>query len=462
MRFYLIFTLLIAVIIGCNTPSSTTSSEAITEDTIIPQGIKRGTINVLSAVTDASCNYALFVPSDSLKKYPLIVIFDPHAAGNHAASQYKELAEKYKIVLASSNNIQNNMSTERFSYFANCIIDDVMNNTPIDSDYVYLMGFSGGARVASYLAQKQNVFKGLIGCGAGLNDLVNVKSTNFLYVGMAGFSDFNFLELNKSENVLRQSSVKTHFKYFEGKHEWPADSIMEYAFVAISLDLKNKIQNDNIKQFFQKKITDSKKIPIRDSWKKSLEYKSLKELLFNSVEFANEKTIVNNYLGGYESKTAERTINLSLNTESKSQTELQNAIVTKDIEWWKKKLAILNSALIKKNKTPADYRDIRLLNYISMICYSSTNQSLKSNDLVSAEKFIKIYKLADPLNSYAVYFTGVYFAINKMYDIAIDSLDRSLQLGFSDKNMWKTEQSFYALKDSLRFIDLESKLNTMP
>ena len=178
MKIYFLFVTLIVVLIGCNTPSSTTSIETISEDSIKPQGIKRGIINVLSAVTDASCNYALFVPNDSCNAYPLIVIFDPHAAGNHAASQYKELAGKYNVVLAASNKIQNNMPSEEFMYFASCIIDDVMQKIPIDSEHVYLMGFSGGARVASFLAQQENIFKGVIGCGAGLTDLVNIKSVS--------------------------------------------------------------------------------------------------------------------------------------------------------------------------------------------------------------------------------------------------------------------------------------------
>ncbi len=462
MRLYFLFISIIVVIIGCNTHSSSTSSETIVEDTIKPQGIKRGTINVRTAAIDGACNYALYIPTDTLKKYPLIVIFDPHAAGNHAASQYKDLANKYKVVLAASNNIQNNMEAERFTYFANCIIDDVMRNTPIDSDYVYLMGFSGGARVASYLAQQENVFKGLIGCGAGLNDLLNVKTTNFLYVGMAGFSDFNFLELHKSEIALRQSYLKTHFKYFEGKHEWPPDSIMEYAFVAISMDIKGKPQNSNIKAFFQNEINNTKKIPIRDIWKKALEFQSLKDLLDNTQEFQTEKERVYNYLKGYESKTSERTINLSLNSETKLQTELQKAIPFQNIEWWKKKIALLSSASNKINKTPSDYRDIRLLNYISMICYSATSQSLKTGDMVNAEKFLKIYRLADSSNPDVAFLTGVYFAINKEYKLAIDSLGRAIQLGFSDKNRWQSEHSFIPLKDSIRFIDLETKLNSMP
>lgn len=461
MRIFLLFISLLGFLIGCNTSSSTTSIETIPEDTIIPQGIKRGVINVVSALTDASCRYALFVPNDSLKSYPLIVIFDPHASGNHAASQYKDLANKYKVVLAASNNIQNNMPSERYEYYSNCIIADVMNNTAIDSNHVYLMGFSGGAKVAAFLAQQENVFKGVISCGAGVPDIINIKTTGFLYIGFAGFSDFNFLEIFKSENIIRQNILNSHFKYFEGKHQWPPDSIMEYAFASISFDSKTS-STENIKKYLTKEISNTKKIPIRDSWKKTISFKALRDLLSSNQQFPNEKAQIYNYLGGYESKAADRALSLSLTSETKSQNDLQKAFVEKDMEWWDKKMKLFNNALIKKDKTPSDYRDIRLINYVSMVGYMLTSQELKSGETLMAEKFLKIYRLADPSNPDVVFFTGVYFAINKQYKTAIDSLNRAVQMGFSDKARWNSEMSFIPLKDSLRFNDLENKINSMP
>ncbi len=461
MRIFLLFISLLGIFISCNTSSSTTSIESIPEDTIIPQGIKRGVINVVSALTDASCSYALFVPNDTLKSYPLIVIFDPHASGNHAASQYKDLANKYNVVLAASNNIQNNMTSDRYVYFSNCIIADVMNNTAIDSNHVYLMGFSGGARVVSFLAQHENVFKGVISCGAGVADIINVKTTGFLYIGFAGYSDFNFLEIFKSENLIRQNILNSNFKYFEGKHQWPPDTIMEFAFSAISLNLKSS-SIDNIKKYLSKEINNTKKIPIRDAWKKTITYKALKDLLSGTQQFQTEKSQVNNYLVGYESKASERTLSLSLTSETKSQNELQKAFVEKDMEWWDKKMKLYNAAVIKKDKTPSDYRDIRLINYISMVGYILASQELKSGETLMAEKILKIYRLADPSNPDVVFLTGVYFAINKQYKTAIDSLNRAVQMGFSDKTRWNSEMSFIPLKDSLRFIDLENKINSMP
>jgi hypothetical protein len=461
MRVSVLLVIVGLIFIGCNNRSSNSLKEIATEDSITPQGIKNGVLNLMTAQTDPSCRYGLYIPKDSCKKYPLIVIFDPHAAGNHAASQYQELADKYKVVLAASNNIQNNMPSDRFVYYANCMIDDVMNICTVDSDFVYLMGFSGGARVASYIAQTENVFRGIVACGAGIQDIVNIRTSNFLYVGFAGYSDFNFSEVYKTESALRQSLVKAHFKYFEGKHEWPPDTIMEYAFATIALDMKLKFTN-NITTYLNKEISNCKNIPIRDAWKKVVNYKSLKDLLENIVGFDNEKGIINNYLPGYEAKTAERNFNNSLSSEAKLQVELQKAFIEKDQVWWDKKISLLNAVNDKKGKSPSDYRDIRLLNYISMSCYMLTNSALKNEDMSQVTKFLKIYRLVDPANPDVSYLSGVSLAINKQYQEAIDSLSSSLKKGFSDKGKWQSERAFIPLKDSLRFIDLEAKLNAIP
>ncbi len=448
------------IIFGCNTHSSTSIKETVTEDTIIPQGVKHGILNILTSQTDPDCRYGLYIPKDSCKSYPLIVIFDPHAAGNHAASQYQELADKYKIILAASNNIQNGMSSDQFVYFTNCIIDDVMNLVPIDSEYVFLMGFSGGARVASYMAQTENVFRGVIGCGAGTGDLAGIRTTGFMYIGFAGYSDFNFSEVYKTEGVLRQSQIRANYKYFEGKHEWPPDSVMEYAFAAISLNMK-KSPVETVKPYILSELNKNKNIPIRDAWKKMVNYRSLKDLMENYTGFDAEKNKVYGYLSGYESKIAEKTVNNSFASEIKAQAELQKAFGEKDLDWWKKKISMLNQAPGKKDKSPADYRDIRLLGYISMSCYMLVSSALKNSDVQQAQKFLAIYSMADPANPDVSYFYGVMLAHANNFQAAIDSLSCALKKGFSDKSKWNNERVFIPLKDSLRFIDLESKLNAV-
>jgi tetratricopeptide (TPR) repeat protein len=190
-------------------------------------------------------------------------------------------------------------------------------------------------------------------------------------------------------------------------------------------------------------------------------FKSLKDLMENYSGFDAEKNKVYGYLSGYESKTAEKTLNTSFSSELKVQAEIQKAFAEKDMDWWKKKIALLNTAGEKKDKTPSDYRDIRLLSYISMSCYMLVTASLKNNEIQQAQKYLSVYAMADPSNADVPYLYGVMHAQTSNFQTAIDSLSSALKKGYSDKTKWKYERAFIPLKDSIRFIDLESRLNAI-
>lgn len=79
---------------------------------------------------------------------------------------------------------------------------------------------------------------------------------------------------------------------------------------------------------------------------------------------------------------------------------LLQAFQTQDINWWKQNIALLNS----KKKTDPMYE--RLLGFVSLACYSYSNQLLQQNNLPAAEKILTIYTLADPGNKDCEAFTA--------------------------------------------------------
>lgn len=79
---------------------------------------------------------------------------------------------------------------------------------------------------------------------------------------------------------------------------------------------------------------------------------------------------------------------------------LLQAFQTQDINWWKQNIALLNS----KKKTDPMYE--RLLGFVSLACYSYSNQLLQQNNLPAAEKILTIYALADPGNKDCEAFTA--------------------------------------------------------
>lgn len=456
MRAFVFILLAGLVFCSCNTHTSNSKKELQLTDSSNVNVFRKGEVNILYSPDFNNCNYALYVPDDSVQSYPLIMIFDPQASGNHAVSRYKDLADKYKIAIAASNNIHNKMPPEQFSFYAFRTIENIMETIPVDSGFVYLMGFSGGARVAAWLALNENVFKGVIGCGAGTPEISGIKLTDFIYIGLSGYSDFNFYEMYVSENEISKSNARAHFKYFEGGHEWPPDSAMEYAFAAITHDIYNNV-NELTSTYINDEINRLNSIPVRDAWKKMSGYKSLKYLT-ELLPCVKEKKLINAYLSGYESRLAERNLNNILADETKLQALLSSDFYGKGLDWWNIRIEQLSASKFKKDKSPSNYKDIRLLNYVSMLGFVYSLKYLSENDMINAEKSLNIYRKSDSQNPDFKFLYSLYLIEQMKYSEALDSLESSVKSSFSNIIMWQSEKRLNILRDSLRFINMENIL----
>ena len=82
----------------------------------------------------------------------------------------------------------------------------------------------------------------------------------------------------------------------------------------------------------------------------------------------------------------------NLKAEQDKKSDYIDAFQKKDLAWWKKEIDGLNA----KKKT--DIMSDRLLGFLSLACYSIGGNELYQNKLTEADKFLKIYKMADPGN----------------------------------------------------------------
>lgn len=167
--------------------------------------------------------YALYLPSSysNSRRWPLIAAFDPGARGNLPVEHFKEAAERYGFILCGSNNSRNGPMPPT-GEAAKAMLGDVAARFSIDDKRVYLAGFSGGARAASALAMFFNgQIAGVIGCGAGFAEGLNVNSSlPFVYYGTVGTDDFNYPEMKQLDRTLEQAHIAHHVAVFEGGHEW--------------------------------------------------------------------------------------------------------------------------------------------------------------------------------------------------------------------------------------------------
>ena len=245
--------LLMITFCSCSSENNKTTTRAETKDSIpAKENFATGqVIENLINLSDPSESYALYLPSSysANKTYPVIYIFDAKGTGKLPVSMYKNLAEKYGYILIGSNNSKNGTPWDQTQVIANNLFSDSQQRLSINTARIYVLGFSGGARVANALCITNGAIAGAICCGAA-SPAANNKDprSNYTFLGICGNQDFNYIEMRKYDMVeLAGRPVKHAFIEFDGKHEWPKEEIMREAFLWTELGAirkEPKLKND--------------------------------------------------------------------------------------------------------------------------------------------------------------------------------------------------------------------------
>ena len=190
---------------------------------------------------DPTQSYALYIPTKgNANALPIIYFFDPHGSGALPLSKYRSLAETYGFILAGSNNSKNGNDWSLTERIWQQLSADTKARLKIDGNRIYTCGFSGGAKVAGYVAIQHPEIKGVIAGGAGLPDGVQADNFNFGFTAIAGEGDMNLTELVAISRELDKTGTRHHILFFDGKHEWAPVSTMETAFAGLQLDAMQK------------------------------------------------------------------------------------------------------------------------------------------------------------------------------------------------------------------------------
>jgi dienelactone hydrolase len=191
---------------------------AIPTGTIIP---KLPTL----AATDQS--YALYLPASysPARRWPIIYVFAPDAHGEIPAALIKPAAEQFGYIIAASNNSKNGPWKPE-AQAAQALFSDTHDRLAIDEQRIYFAGFSGGARVASQLAQScecaQAVFLNGATFSTGTQPSVHDSFAIYLTVGLL---DFNYPELTAFDARLETLGIPHFLRRFAGGHQWAPTEI---------------------------------------------------------------------------------------------------------------------------------------------------------------------------------------------------------------------------------------------
>ncbi len=355
---------------------------------------------------DYTISYALFLPTSysAVRKFPVIIAFDPHGSGQLPLEKYKDLADKYGYILMGSNDSKNGQDMNTSGVIIDALFSETAGRYSIDSTRIYVMGFSGGARMASIIGLYQGGVAGVIGCGAGFpstNQPVRFKPD---YISIAGNADFNMNELINLDKQLDQEKFTHASILFNGKHAWPPVEVMENAFVWTEFCSMRKgfIQkNDSMILDF---IRLQNKIIAKD--KETGDAVTEHNHLINLIRFVDGLTSTEAFkktLADLENssfyKVQAKQVQQLIGKEMKEQQSLNENFFAKDIDWWKRKIANYEFR-ISKGKDSSDVRMCkRLKSYLSLLCYMSYNRVLSSNDTAAAKHAMEIYEIVDPENA---------------------------------------------------------------
>jgi dienelactone hydrolase len=202
-----------------------------------PQTPAPGTVHASVAVlADPTNSYALYLPTaySPVKRWPLLLVFDPFARGEISVKLFHEAAEKYGFIVVGSNNSRNFQDP---SAAIRTLWADVKERYAIDPRRIYTAGLSGGARVASSIALAcKNCIAGVIANGAGLPSgatLPGPEVSDWFLV--TGTTDFNYPEMLHLKEALDARNAASRFVVYDGPHGWMPQDFAERALAWLQL-----------------------------------------------------------------------------------------------------------------------------------------------------------------------------------------------------------------------------------
>jgi pimeloyl-ACP methyl ester carboxylesterase len=396
---------------------------------------------------DPTQSYALYVPAKGQKEaLPIIYFFDPHADGALPVKKYKALADAYGFILAGSNNSKNGNDWPVTANILRQLFDDTRRRLRIDNRRIYTCGFSGGAKVAGYTALQYPEVKGVIAGGAGLPDGTPAGDFSFSFTAIAGEGDMNMTELVGINSELDHTKTRHRIIFFDGKHEWSPVNTMGLAFAGLQFDAirQGLIPGDNL--FISTYIANSKKRWRAYNLKNQLIKVSAECNL--SIAFLDG---VSNQVGWFRQQSAALAANPDylaqregqqnlLTTEQNTKAEYMQHFQQGDMNYWTTTIRDLQSKASPTTAKGAMYQ--RLLAYLSLAFYSISNQLINGNQNNVARHFVELYKMADPTNSEAWYFSAILDARDSQTQAAENDLVRAAACGFRDKDRLLAQPEF--------------------
>jgi len=404
------------------------------------------------------------------RKYPVMIVFDPHADGMLPVKKYSTLAEKYGFILLGSCDSKNGMTGEATGQIARALLNEALKYYPADTARIYLLGFSGGARVASMAAMTDPLIKGVICCGAGIGrSQMNITHIPDYY-GVAGTGDFNMSEMVQLDGPMAAAGFRFFITTFPGIHAWPPEDVIEDGLV---WHIGNSVRDgvlakspdylSGLAAAFGARIESLKTqgllLPAAGEYRKVVSILQGLAPVGSFIDSLSSLERDSAYLQRVHYQT------LVLKREMEEQEELVRALQKENLSWWKTQILKCkeneeHQARGEKWKYTEDtLKNRRLLSFLGLICYMNASALVAQHDETGAEKAIGIYALAEPGNPEPEYLKAILLARRPDTAAAIGRLRVAVSKGFDDKMRMNAQPEFGNLKGSAGWQELMKSMD---
>jgi poly(3-hydroxybutyrate) depolymerase len=426
-------------------------------------GVSGQVVDKITCSNDPSQSYALYIPArGDQQALPIVYFFDSHGVGALPLRKYKSLADAYGFILVGSNNSKNGNDWATTETIWNRLYEDTRRRLKINEQRMYTCGFSGGAKVASYIAIQHGQIKGVIANGAGLPDGVSAGDFPFSFTAIAGEGDMNMTELAGLTAELDKTRTRHRILFFDGKHEWAPEATMRTAFAGLELDAMamGLMSRDEAeinacvvrgKQRVTAGIQVRNLIRARQECDVAISY--LNGLSGETDWFKRQAAALDRDPAYIKQRDARQQL---LTVEENTKAEYTQHFQQGDMQYWTSTIDGLKAKVAAKTAASGMYQ--RLLAYLSLAFYSISNQLINGNQNEGARHFVQLYKMADPTNSEAWYFSAILDAREGNGRTTTADLLTAAAQGFNDRARLRQQPEFQHLAAQIDLTRVESRM----
>lgn len=393
--------------------------------------------------------YDLYLPKnyDSGKNWSVLIAFDPQGDGTLPLENYRDLANEFGIIMAGSNFSKNGVDINLIKQHYQNLKKDIQSRVSSNDARFYMLGFSGGAKVATQLGLSDESVVGIIACGAATK--FQKPQKHLLYSAIAGKGDFNYPGMFYSYRIMVEMGVPYVFQTFEGKHEWAPDANVAKALRWFALDgmKTGAISKDEAKIQEWKRIDENEigTIDADNTLEFYTAYGNMVKMYDGLVDVSSFKDATARMETSGRVDKAIKDFDNLLKSEEGKKAYYMKALNSQPFSWWKDEVKKLNTDQ-SKTRGEAKYDIQRTIGFLGLAVYMQASSAVDKNMNQEAGKLVSIYLLLEPKNPEAHYLNAVLSARTGDKNGALAALKEAKMYGFTNAERLQTQPEFEDLR----------------